>query len=356
MNRLIIADIKSPVIRGKCMGHFPALARDYYMIFRRQVKTLIAGGPVFVDYFSREWLMRLPYNLYLIEETTLVQKCKYFVNAWHLFRNCVGDVIIVQQGADVSFFIACALLYRRFRYNRLYLIQYSTASIDGRLQRMIYSLAMRKLNGIICPNDEVGQAFNIPYCVVPDYIYVQEEYECVSYERRKYDICMIGHIAEEKGIVEFLERFAETSYKMIIAGLPHDENIASKLTALSKSNKNITLRLGFLSDEEYKNYLLHSRFGVLNYKGEYSKRSSGVVLDMLFNDVPIIGLDCKALDFVKKNKLGYIYKDLDAIDLSEIITQDRYRTYVDNISCYKKTHAKYSRKLSEFLKITNTNK
>lgn len=42
-------------------------------------------------------------------------------------------------------------------------------------------------------------------------------------------------------------------------------------------------------------YLEASKYAILNYSGEYSNRSSGVVFDTLFNGVPVIGKKCQYL-------------------------------------------------------------
>lgn len=351
MNRLIIADLKSAVVAGGQLGHFFSVASNYYRLFSDKILTKVAGGPIYATRFGND-LLPLPYDQEQLNKKKVRSLWYYFCNVRVLFNQCEKDVIVVQQGADVTFFVACALFYRK-RQNKLYLIQYSTASLEGSLKRKLYGLVKHKIDGIICPNNEIGEAFGIPYCVVPDYIYTGNdmEIENIPYENRQYDICLLGHISEEKGVIQFLELFADIAYKILVAGLPANELIADRLIALTKGLKNITVQLDYLSDEIYKKYLHQSRFCVLNYQGEYSRRSSGVVLDMIFNDVPIIGMDCKALEFVKQYKLGYVYNDLKSLDLSAIITKGMYDAYVNNIHHYKQTHFAYRQKLGNFLNI-----
>lgn len=353
MNRLIIADIKSAVVAGGQLGHFFSVASNYYCLFSDKILTKVAGGPIYTTRFGNE-ILPLPYNQEQLNKKKIRSLWYYFCNARVLFNQCETDVIVVQQGADVTFFVACALFYRK-RKNKLYLIQYSKASLGGYLKRKLYGVVKHKIAGIICPNNEIGEAFSIPYCVVPDYIYIGNgtETDNIPYESRQYDICLLGHISEEKGVIQFLERFADIPYKILVAGLPANELIADRLIALTKGLKNITVQLDYLSDEIYKKYLRQSRFCVLNYQGEYSRRSSGVVLDMIFNDIPIIGLDCKALDFVKQYKLGYIYSDLNSLDIKSIITPELHKSFVANIMNYKQKHQFFSQKLGSFLGINS---
>lgn len=350
MNRLIIADIKSPVIKKQTTGHFFSVAKNYRDLFHDNIAICIAGGPIYSKQFQSNLLL-LPHNIELTKRNRLSKLFRYLCNAKALFENCKNDTIVVQQGSDATFFAACSLLYHKNAGNKLYLIQYSTAALQSRIKRYLYYFAKSKIDGIICPSDEIGIAYERPYCVVPDYIYVQNDADTktIAYETKQYDICFLGRIVEEKGIIEFLERFSDAPYKMIIAGRAATESLANKLIGLTKEHSNITLRLEFLSNEDYLNYLNQSRFCVLNYQGEYSKRSSGVVLDMIFHDVPVIGLDCKALVFIKQYQLGSIYDNLDSLNLKEIITQEKHKEYVRNISHYKQSHSEYQIRLFNFL-------
>jgi len=355
MNRLIVADIKSPVTNGQCMGHFLALARNYHMVFRKSVNSLIAGGPIYKTNFAHDVWFPLPYNLEMVHESKFVNKFKYFVNAWHLFRNCHEDIMVVQQGGDVTFFIACALLYRRYRRNRLYLIQYSTTSLRSGFKRMIFKLAKRKLDGIICPNDEVGKAFDIPYCVVPDYFYINETAQkpMPSYVDKKYDVCILGRIEEEKGVVESVRRLKEMPLKVIVAGNANAQ-IEKELKNICSEAPNITLDLRYISDSLYVEYIRQSRFCLLNYSDEYSVRSSGAVYDMLYNQVPIIGRRCRALRFVSDLGMGYLYEDVWECD-ETIFSEANYTRFMAGINKYLSDNVAYQRRLAAFIGVDITN-
>lgn len=351
MSRLIIADIKTPVMNGGPTGHYFSVAQNYYEIFHNKISTLIAGGPIYATQFADEITM-LPYNQEQNSKKQVSGLAKYFCNARILFSQCANDILVVQQGGDVTFFVACVLFYRK-RKNKLFLIQYSTAALRSGFKRMLYNIAKHKIDGIICPTEDVGNAFNRPYCVVPDYIYTQSEANdvVIPFDRKLYDICILGRIVEEKGIVEFLEHYADSPYKMIIAGRAVNEELVAKLQAITKGHKNIILRLEYLSQTEYECYLRQSRFSVLNYQGEYSRRSSGVVLDMIYHDVPIIGLKCKAFDFICHNKLGYVYDNLKVLDLHAIITPQMHQAYIENIARYKHKQTLFINKLGDFMGV-----
>lgn len=350
MRRLIIADIKSPNFMGKCTGHFFAVAHNYYELFKENVETLVAGGPVYRQQFDKE-LLSLPNDVLLCGESKLKNKWKYFQNARTLFHEATGDTIVVQQGGVITSFLAIAMFYHR--QSNLFLIQYSNEGLRSFIGRILYKLCKNKIDGIICPNDMVGSAFGgVPYCVVPDYIYIGNNDETSSsYEEKKYDVCFVGRIEEEKGVLDVARKIAGTKFRMIIAGKVSSEKLERELLGVCSTCSNIELHIGYLSDEKYRSYIRNSRFCILNYQGEYSKRSSGVVLDTIFNNVPIIGCHCKALEFIGENNIGYLYDNLQMVDLADILTKNKYEEYIAKISLYKEKHVFFKEKLCGFLKV-----
>ena len=76
-----------------------------------------------------------------------------------------------------------------------------------------------------------------------------------------------------------------------------------------------------------------------------------MVLDTVFNNVPIIGKRCKALDFIEKFGCGYIYDDLESLSLDEIMTEKNYNQYLANIALYKQKHVEYADKLRKFVGV-----
>lgn len=345
---LIIADVKSPNFKGQSTGHFFAVAQNYYDLFYNKIKTLIAGGPVYRTRFNKDQLLQLPNDIMLMCESTWKSKWKYLLNARLLFSQAKGDIIVLQQGGVLSSFIAIALFYHC--ESSLYLIQYSKEGVDSMAKRFLYRLVKHKINGIICPNEMVGEAYERPYCVVPDYIYLgHKEQIDIPFCEKKYDVCFVGRIEKEKGVLDVVRKIAGTKYRMVIAGKVSDIQLGEKLRNVTSKCSNIELHIGYVTDEEYYGYIRNSRFCILNYQGEYSRRSSGVVLDTIFNNVPIIGKSCKALDFIAQFGCGYIYENLEELSLEGILTEQNYERYLTNIALYKQKHVEYAEKLMKFL-------
>lgn len=352
-NTLVIADIKSPNFKGRSTGHYFAVAQNYYELFHSHVPTLVAGGPIYALRFKLEQMLRLPNDVLLMTEPSWKSKWKYLMNARALFKQAKGDTIVVQQGGVLSSFIAIALFYHR--QSHLFLIQYSKEGVDSRTKRLLYRLVKHKIDGIVCPNEMVGEAYGIPYCVVPDYIYLGENaIPDIPYKDKKYDVCFVGRIEEEKGVLDVARKLAGNRRRMVIAGKVRDEGLAEQLRQVASSCRNIELHIGYVSDDEYYDYIRQSRFCILNYQGEYSRRSSGVVLDTVFNNVPVIGKQCKALDFISQFGCGYVYENLESLDLDSVMTEQNYDIYIQNIAKYKQKHVEYGEKLKRFLTDTRT--
>lgn len=344
--KIIIADILSNTIDGKSTGHYFALARNYLEIFGND--CLVAGGPVYKDAFPEDKLYVLPNNN-MDGSGRLKLRLRTFANARKLFKEAKGNIIVLQQCTTITTFL-CIILFYRKKNGRLFLIQYSLEGFRNILGRFFYKLAKRKIDGLICPNNEVGEAYQIPYCVVPDYIYTGENrIENMDYEEKKYDFCMVGRISKEKGVPEVVRYFANTPYKVIIAGRPTSKELEDEVVAASKNVKNVTTILDFVSEEDFRKYLRESRYAILNYQGEYSNRSSGVVYDNIFSGVPIIGKRCKALNFIGKYGIGYLYDSIKDFAPQEVLDYSKYEEYQSRIMDYRKTHEDYKKKLAGFL-------
>lgn len=342
---IILADIRSHSILGKVTGHFIPLAKNYQDIFNGVCDIKIAGGPAYFKSFSEEEMLSLPYD---INGTTFLDKLHTFVNCRALFKEGQGKCIIFQQSSIATAYIALALFYHG--RSKVYVIQYSRASIDSPIKRALYRLARNKIDGIICPNEDVGKAYGRPYLVVPDYIYTGEaEISSISFEKKRYDFCIIGRLSPEKGVPDAIRSLRTTNYKVLIAGKPQSEALGEEIRKECEGAANIELHLGYINDEDYLRYIQQSRYSILNYQGEYSVRSSGVVYDMLFNGTPVVGCRCKALKFIEEKGLGLIYDNINNIDYSRLMDVEFYNLCQENIVEYRKSHQQYKEKLEKFI-------
>ncbi len=347
MNKLYIADVGSFTYNGRSTGHYLPLAQNYKDVLGQSFEVIVAGGPSYKESFCGADLLELPYDN---PNNGWRDKIHLFKNCIRLFKEAEGETIVLQQSSIVTAFIGIGLFYRK--KSKLFIIEYSSSSINSPIKKLIYYLAKNKIDGILCPNDEVGKAFNRPYCVIPDYIYSGVGNVTVkSYDEKKYDICIVGRLAPEKGAVEVAKKFANTDVKLLIAGRPQNKELSDDLEKACKGASNIDLRLGFIERDDYERYLQESRYAILNYQGEYSIRSSGVVFDTLFSGVPVIGKRCTALQFVEDFGCGKLYDNINELDLNDILTQSAHNIYIKKIDYYNSCHKQYKEKLETFLRV-----
>lgn len=347
MRRIIIADVKSNSRNGKMTGHSYPVSKNYIDLFSDICEVKVAGGPVIANRFKPEEILKLPYNS--------VEGLSGWKNKIHTLRNCrllfkktnSEDSVVIQHSGISTVLLGIALFARK-RKNRIYLIQYDTNALSSRIKRFIYFFAKNKITGIVCPSESIAKTYNLPECVVTDFIYPYKEV-MQTHDKKKYDFAVVGGIYEDKGVVEVAEKFADSTYKVLIAGNPATSQLRDSLSKIAFKAKNIDLRLGFIEDNDYYRYIREAKYCILNYRGCYSQRSSGVVLDILFNQTPIIGHRCRALDFVEKENVGLLYDEIELFDPDVIMNNEVYNRYMLGIKVFLDYQRIYKKTLFNFL-------
>lgn len=349
MKRLIIADVKSYNKNEKSTGHYFALAQNYLNLYQNVCEVKVAGGPIFATRFKKDNLFPLPYD-FKFTKNWLLNKWKVLQNCRHLFRNTsIDDIIILQQSGLSTAIMGIALFASRKR--NIYLIAYDTEAVTSFTKRLIYQFAKPKIKGVLCPNKSVADAYGISNCIVTDYIYPEDkEIIPIAYENKKYDIAIVGSIWPDKGVLEAVKYLSNTQYRVIVAG-KGDETLTKQIKEICKSAENIEPHIGFVKDEDYCEYIRQARFCMLNYRGVYEDRSSGVVLDILFNGTPILGHRCKALKFVEDENIGILFNDLKDFDFSIIKDKTLYASLLNGIAQYLNKQKTYKQKVVNYLRL-----
>lgn len=340
-----IADVKSRNTGGKLIGHFVPVAKNYQEIFAGTNEVKVCGGPVYGKYFRNEDLCRLPYDNFT---DSFLGKIHTFINTIILFFKARGQIIVLQQSTPVTAFIAISLFY--WFTSKLYLIQYNTESINSSLKRFIYNCAKWKIDGFIVPNERVGKAFSLDYCVVTDYIYCNEIQNIVPFEQREWDFGIVGSIFKDKGSLPALETLASKGYKVLIAGGVGEPELEQPLNDILGKYPNIEHHIGFVEDRDFKYYIRHSKYCVLNYCGTYFDRSSGIVLDVIFNGTPVLGTRCSALEMVENYELGFLYDDIAEIKHIDFFDEHKYQLTLERISKYISCQEQIKSDLCSFVK------
>lgn len=342
MSRIVIADFNTHCRQGTCLGHSFAVADNYLHMF---ADAVAAGGPIYASRFTRAEI--LPHQTDE-KHGTIVNKWLALRNLRALFRRCRNDILVMQSSSVATAFFGIALFRPRVR--KLFMIQYNTAGVSTPLKRLLYRFAFRYIDGIICPTETIGKAYGRPYCLVPDYICTPQQGATeIAYEHKSYDFCMVGLICRDKGIVEAARVLASSPYRVLIAGRADTPEIAEELQALADSCSNIELKLQYLSEEEYAASIHASRYCILNYSGAYSEHSSGVVFDILFRGVPVIGSHCRSLEFIRETQTGQLLDNISELNPESLLQEEVYNHFRRHIETYKASHREHRERLYRFL-------
>lgn len=348
---MILADVKSINKNGKSYGHYFSLAENYLELYGKTAEVKIGGGPIYKTRFKEEDLFRLPYDCRM-EKSKWLQVWHTLLNCRYLFKHTdKNDVIVMQHSAAATFMIGIMLFAHK--KNNIYVITYDKNSINNAFKRLVYSFARKHIKGFLTSNEEVAKAFQRPYCLVPDYIFSGDvdKLPIIPYKDKKYDFVMVGSIWPDKGVLEAAHHLANTRYKVLIAGRPAFEWLGDEIKSVCDKADNIELHLGFVSEDDFKDYIDNARYSLLNYQGTYAERSSGVVLDALFRGVPVVGHRSHANYLVEQNKLGYIYDRIEDFDPSSVIDETVYNKYYQNVIAFLKDNTFYKEKVIRFLRL-----
>lgn len=349
MKQLIIADVKSGINNGISCGHYFSIAQNYIDIYSNVCHVKVAGGPIYTTRFKNDSLITLPYNVKV--DDTLLKR------VWPILRNCrflfktyqsSDNIIVLQQSGTVTAFLGIALYARQLK--NIFVIVYDTDTQTSWIKRFIYKLAKKKIAGIICPYKRIGDCFNIPYCTVTDYIYpTTKSINYTDLNTKIYDFCIVGCFRPDKGVVEAIEYLRKYKCKILIAGKSDNDIQTEILRRIANESSYIDLELGYLPEEKYIQYIRNSSYCLLNYKDDYEDRSSGVVLDAIFNGVPIIGRRCKALQFIETDNLGYLYDDIQSFNPNTVLNNFVYAEFQQCIKKYLQKQDVYKNKIIDFL-------
>ena len=356
MKRLILADVKSINLNGKSVGHYFTLAQNYLDLFSNICQVKIAGGPIFKTRFKNDDIISLPYDFYS-SENWIISKWRVLMNCKALFnRSMPYDIIVIQQSGLSTAIMGIALFAKKNR--NIYIIPYDLDALSSVVKRIIYWLAKPKIKGLLCPNKKIADEYKKSGCIVTDYIYPKDKIENqIPFSERKYDIAIVGRINQDKGVVEAVKYLAGTQYKVVIAGKGDSRSIETELENYcnkdSVKSSNIELHIGYVSEIDYYMYIRNAKFVMLNYRGDYEDRSSGVVLDTLFSGTPVLGRRCNALNFVEKECVGYLFDDINNLDLDDVINKNKYEKYQRGILVFVEKQKNLKNKIIDYLHLND---
>lgn len=284
----------------------------------------VVGGKVYKEYFQQ--YIRLPFS-FSFHENGFLKNIKGLTNVL-VSLLLKADIYIFQSQYNIPI-LACLKFFPFLVKNKkIYLIMYNDP-INNPIyptEKKWFMSAQDRIYGIITCNVEWTNSLNCKVINLPDYLpennYIEKKQ---SYQ---YDFAVLGTISEWKNCEMVIDAINKTDYTCLIAGNIEDKTRRDNLCEIS--GKRITILDEYLSTDTYFHYFSKTSCIILPYnKDYYSKKSSGVVLEALYRNVPVIAPDIDSFKFVEEQGVGWLYKD----DISEVLDEygNSYDEKVKNI-------------------------
>lgn len=345
---IVIADITSLKKGNQSFGHFLHVANMYTKILQKEYSVYVAGGPIYQRHFKN--ILKLKYDVDLTEferqTTKIFSKVKELLNTRELLKSTREDSnIIFQSYSNTMLFFSLFLFKTR---NKVFLIQYKN-ELGSLINKLLFRLIRKKISGIIVSKKIIGEAYNLPYIVVPDYIYLGSDPQVNINE--PFDYGVFGIIRQGKDVVNVAKLFVNQNLKLIIAGSIQDSGMKKELEEIAVKNPNVTLINRYLPENEYNDLINKTKCVILPYSDSYyNESSSGVIFDILFRKKPVITKNFTVFKFVRDENLGILYDDLNQINLETLIEKENYNKIQVSINSYLKKNSKKKVELLNFIR------
>lgn len=145
---------------------------------------------------------------------------------------------------------------------------------------------------------------------------------------KKYDLLIWGSLYPYKGIDTFLDYLKNNQgleeFRIMIVGKASSDEFFERLRAYS--NKHITIRNEYISNDELSDLFAQSRYILFTYNGE-SVLSSGALIDSIARHALVIGPAVGA--FKELGKMGIIKTYTDFKELLEFLNSSKHQMQIN---------------------------
>lgn len=320
---MLLIDIASLNKDGKIYGHGLNVAKNYMKVLCDYFDCYVVGGKGYKNKFRK--FINLPFSINF-QEHGFTKNLKGLLNVFFSLL-LKADIYIFQSQYNIPI-LACLKFFPFLARNKkIYLITYNDP-INNPIfptEKKWFISVQDKIFGIITSNIEWTNGLKCKVINLPDYL---PEDNLVLEHKRQYDFAVLGTISEWKNCEMVIDAINKTDYTCLIAGNIEDKTRRDNLCEIS--GKRITILDEYLSTDTYFHYFSKTSCIILPYnKDYYSKKSSGVVLEALYRNVPVIAPDIDSFKFVEEQGVGWLYKD----DISEVLDEygNSYDEKVKNI-------------------------
>jgi glycosyltransferase involved in cell wall biosynthesis len=241
-------------------------------------------------------------------------------NLIRVFKSVNKDEILWFVHPD--FFLFAFLFFYPFKIKNITLI---TMYMEGfnpgntvreRIKNYFFKHTIQKVDLVVKNSAKIRVSKKEIFC--PDYLYKEDRYKPYAREKEEYILCT-GVMNRAKDLVNVIKawRHYNGTLKLKIDGFFPDKKMLSEIETYAGDKIEITDR--YLTLNEYYNNIAGAKFTLLSYKkSKYAKRTSGILLESIFLDTPVIApgflLDYTELPGIAYEKLADIVSILNEFD------------------------------------------
>lgn len=332
--KVYIIDYIGNSFEGKPIGH------PHKVII--QIRNLISNSFDVNTALPKVYEGTIPIDIYLPHYCDLHQrnmnfyrlKCFFlkFKNLKYIFSINKDDILLFAN-IDFSLYLFLALSKRRENVIAINYFNYANLrGFLGTIKKKIHLIAKNKMKVELNTYNFNDNEF------VPDYYYESNEERDMK-EEEKVDFLVIGTMNEAKDIISLINALKGSNFKLKIVGKFFDEDYYKNALKTSENSENIVIINKYLNSYEYKQEIINSRYVVLPYKTSiYNNLTSGVFLDALYNNIPIICPNTHYFNQFKSMRIGIVYENIN--EIISLVENDDY-------SSYQKSIIEFNTKLSE---------
>lgn len=274
---------------------------------------------------------------------------KYLRDLDILYLNWIEDLPQKRGGSLQSLIFIFLLVYMKLRGKKIVWTFHNKKSHSSRhliLKQMLYRILLRRSDLIVTHASEGLRS--IPQKTTK--VYIPHPFDTAkqihaNVQTKSNDLILWGTVNAYKGIDKFLfymeEKGILSNYRIIVAGMVADPELADLLTGISKKHPNVTLINRYIEAQELADLIYKSKCVLFTYHSD-SILSSGALMDSLQYKATVIGPDAGAFHDLAREELIYVYRDeedririLDKLISNyeqENISQKRIETYMEENS------------------------
>lgn len=337
MKKLVIADIigKYDKITGQPFGHYLNFFEQYSELLGKDYEVIVTASHRYKEFLSNKTNF-IPLN-FEIEYKLTRSKIRRLFNTTKQILNLVrvlsikSDILLLQSPDSLLPLLPLAFFFGK---KKIYIVFYKDLLQDGsalkrKAKKFLFSLYRKKISGVISGIEKVAKSYKLPYIVLPDYLKLNTA-KNVKNSNMKYDVAVLGINSRSKDLIDVVNSFRNTNYKVIIAGKFVDQSFFEEVKSLA--TENIQIVNEYIDRKKYQEILSNSRFIALPYKPDvYKLQSSGIFYEAIYNSKPVICSDTSFFKIVREKNLGFVYTKTIAESLKIINNKDYYKEITSNI-------------------------